>query len=138
MIIEICIKGSVYDGGQQELKRVLDPCSVVWDDVFNLHCLFIKSPILFQNRGWILQSIPAQLLSLCSSSFVAITGVLAFTVCGLVCNPRVQGRKREHKATPYTPELLFFNVGLCFLYLMYVILCFSPLWAASLQPTDPC
>lgn len=25
MIVEICIKGSVYDGGQQELKRVLDP-----------------------------------------------------------------------------------------------------------------
>lgn len=93
MIVEICIKRSVYDGGQQELKRVLDPCSVVWDDVFNLHCLFIKSPILFQNRGWILKPIPAQLLSLCSSSFVAITGVLSFTVCGLVIQECRGGRE---------------------------------------------
>lgn len=54
MIIGICIKRSIYDGGQQEVKRVLDPCSAVWDDVFNLYCLVIKSPIFFQNRGLML------------------------------------------------------------------------------------
>lgn len=129
MIIEICTASKDQsDGGQQETKRVPDPCWVAWDDVFNLHWRFIKSPILFQNRGWWLRPIPAPLLSLCTSSFVALTGVLAFMRFN---NPKSAGGRESTRPLP-TPPGCSFSVSdvlslsdVCDSLLLRLIGCFS-------------